>query len=731
MGYQRNPQRRAAARTRPLTDADFDAVGIQAPPGVPAPTSGPPTGRRMALSGLINQTLRVVAERDHQRPRILNTLILAQILLTLVIAPGYLIPFTLSPMLFALVATLLVYIAAFFVNRSLRNFARSAYLLIFGGALGVAVQVFLMATLAHSPAATAQLSLLFLTFILEAGLLLTPDGPLWLAAITATLTAVALLLALALTPGTTHNLGEVYLLMVYALGLQGLMGYLAWLLAQYLFYTVQETQRDQGAQFAQARLDAQRMQMEEQRARINEGVAAIQRAIGRALSDDYDTRVDVPMGELYSLSESLSLLFERMQAMREVERKLQRIEAMAVPLVEVAGRMADMTTPTPSSLPIMTETALDSVPVAMSQAQAANARRLGRVQKLSREVSIALGHSRTGLSNTSEEVVRAQGATGALISLTETLTGATQRQLDLLARARRSLATLLPGEITQTPPTDATSDTPQREVANLTPEEAARLLGLGVDVGIAPGYTGEFDLLSPTTPEEAGIAPLMGHPPTSGADGVTPPAGNPDELPGELADVWHILSQLAEGTTLEERVLSTLTRDLGMLSRSVRQADTGIAWVLQALDAVRHDADQLQQVSGGAQPYPPETAQPGVESESARMPSPSTPLDLPAGGPSETPQGGAPSSRPLPDSMANMPPDATPTPGNLSGSLADLAGDARPFDTPGSIRISDLLGLDVLPPDSPSMSLDAATVQERLQQQAQGSQEQSGDEGAP
>ncbi|MEO7002464.1 MAG: hypothetical protein ABI068_11610 [Ktedonobacterales bacterium] len=714
MKYQRDSQRSAPVRSQPLPD--FGPMGMR------APTSGPPiTGNRMALSGLINQTLRAVAERDQERPHILNTLIIAQILLTIVIAPGYLFPFTFSPTFFVLVATLLIYISALILNHSLRNFARAVYVLIFGGAAGMALQLFLTATLAHSPTATGQISLLFLTAIIEAGLLLTPDATLLLAAVTAMLTAVALLLALALAPDAGHNLSDVYLLMVYALGLQGLTGYLAWTLSQYLFYRVTNTQREQGAQFAQVRLDAQRMQMEEQRARVNDGVAAIQTAIARALSEDYDTRVDVPMGEMYPLSESLSLLIERMKAMRETERKLQRVEAMAVPLVEVAGRMTDTMTPTPSSLPIMTETALDSVPVAIGQAQAANARRLGRVQKLASEIFIALGHSGGVLGNTAEEVVRAQHIAGALIALTESLTSATQKQLDLLMRARRTLSILLPAEITQAAPDDA-PDT-QRNAATLSPEEAARLLGLGVDVGLTPGYTGKFDILSPASPEEAGIAPLAALP------SLMNDAGG--ELPGELADVWHILSQLTEETTLEERVVSTLARELGILSRSVRQADRGVAWLLQAFDAMRHDADQLQQVSGGAQPLPMESAQSAIGAQELRMPPPSTPLNTYTSGSLDTPTGSPYPSRPLDDMAAPPPYDPTPAPGSLSGSLAnsdatlaELAAEApRPFDAPGSIRVNDLLGLDVLPPDSPSMALDADAMQEHIQQE-----QQSGDD---
>ncbi len=721
---------RAAPKTRPIGDpleleARLAELERQERTGQPAPVSQPgygayaPSpelversaayddsderqGNRLALSGLIRQTLRTVATREEERRRLVNILVLAQLLLTLIIAPGYVVPTLQIPMLAALVLGLLVYAAAFVVNTAAHNTTWATYVLVFGGALAVTAHVFVSAFFANNPTETALASLLFLATILEAGLLLAPEVTLLMVAATAIITAVAVFLALSLSPAMAHA-SDPYLLVVYTLTLQGLTGYLAWLVSQFIFAASFESQRAQGAQYAEARLEVLQGQVIEERRRLDEGVAAIQTIITRALADDYDAAPTLPDGELRPVAESLTLLLEQMKTMSAAAHKLQRIEAMAAPLVEVAGRMADTLTPTPTTLPILTETALDSVSVAMSQAQAANARRLARVQKLASEIASALSHSRTGLSNTADEALKAQRIAGVLINMMEPLAQASRRRLDQIAQARRALGAILPPEITQQP----TPDDIHRDATGLDPAEAARLLGLNVDLGIAPGYTGEFNTLSAddrADVAETGIAPLTLPLPALSAEGDASETaaknaptgsgrgkGRKNELPAELVDVWNTLAQMVSEGSQEERAVSNVSRDLGMLSRSVRQADAGIVWVLQALDAIRRDADQLQQISG-AQPL----GETGAEGDALGGLARSAPSSMPLTSPGAAPRFPSP-TRPRGDL------DTPGASGPLDGFTEMADGGARPTpapqDTPGSLRTGDLLGLDVLPPD--------------------------------
>ncbi len=175
------------------------------------------------------------------------------------------------------------------------------------------------------------------------------------------------------------------------------------------------------------------------------------------------------------------------------------------------------------------------------------------------------------------------------------------------------------------------------------------------------------------------------------------------DLPTELVDVWNLLTQLNADSAQDERAMSNLTRDLGMLSRAVRQADSGAVWVLQALEAIRRDAEQLQQIAGGSQSALDlaEGDQPsgslGVEGSGvvARPASSSVPLRPLAEGSTPAPSS-QPSIRPAsssrPQTSASQPDGRYAPP---SGPLPPVT----PQDTPGSLRMSDLIGLDVMPPD--------------------------------
>jgi hypothetical protein len=154
------------------------------------------------------------------------------------------------------------------------------------------------------------------------------------------------------------------------------------------------------------------------------------------------------------------------------------------------------------------------------------------------------------------------------------------------------------------------------------------------------------------------------------------------DLPGELVDSWGLLRQLHIAVAQEQRHVTTLALDLGMLSRLVRQTDSNVVWTVQALDAAQRQAAQAQALSGGtnAEPVDGAPGRQGPPSTARRAPLPTRPLEMDAR---------------LSDSGRLLYPEAPSS--------------ATP--APGSIRVQDLFGsggghasgpLDGTAPDKPT-----------------------------
>jgi hypothetical protein len=634
-----------------------------------------PGGRGLPLAGLIRRKLYTVALRDQQRSQLLNVLIVAQALLTLAIAVGYVgTAATLSSFLPGGLA-LLVYVAALASNRMLHRSTTAAYLLVIGGSLAVGLQALLPA-LAGNATQAAQAALLFSSIILEAGLLFWPEVTLIVATATTAFTAFAILLALALQPNLDRH--QAYLLMVYTVGVQALASLISWLVAQFIWDSALEAQRAEDLQFAHVRLEAREAQMDERKQAFEESVRAVQSTITRVLGGEYNARVEVADGDLIPMADSLNLLLERVATAMQAEQMRARLEAAALPMIDSVARMADSGTPPPSSLPtIITNTPLDSLSVALSQMQVAMTQRLVRLQRLATDMVGALGHSQEVLTSTSESAQEAQRIAGALISNANAVLDTTRHAVATLARAQRLLAGILPEEITHRAPQ---GELP-REGSGLDGPDGG-LLGLGPDLGIAnPGYTGEFPVLSddgdldghdiPPLTRPLPVVDLAAAQEQAAAPTQEPrPATFTGELPAEVVDVWNALVQLNGDAAQMERSLSQLVRELGVQSRHVRTADANIAWFRQALDAVRTNAEQLQQAAGA---------------------------NLPPPGPSDS--GGNTPSRPLgPRVPQRTRPLADMTDDGTLRELASLGGTPAPVGeeppAPGSLRLADLLALD-------------------------------------
>ena len=633
-----------------------------------------------------------VQEREQARSRLINILILAQALLTLAIAPAYLGAHIVTGSLIAVCATLAVYLLAFATNYFFHRSVMAAYILIAGGILGVFAQGLIPALSGQSVPA-AQASLLFTAIILEAGLLFAPEVTLITAAATTTLTAFTVLFALSQEKVIDKH--EAYLLVVYTLGLQALSGLIAWLLAQFIFESAVEAQQGQATHFAQARLEAAQAQLDDLRDRIDQGIGAMQATITHAIAGDFNSRAPVALGELSPLAETLNVLLQRVEAVTQAEQMQSRIQAAALPLIDAIARMNDSGTPTPSSLPIMTNTPMDSVTVAVSHMQANVAQRLARVQKLVGEVVGALGHSQDGLNGASEAVQEGYRLAGALKSATEEMLVVAHRQQSQLLQSRRMLAAVLPREITQ-----SSGDLGKERSGG---DAGSSLVGLARDLGIAvPGATGEFDVMQGIPGDGIpGFAPLTVPLPIiaseEGSAEETRPAGAAGldgALPAELVEVWTLMGQLDAESSALEKSLTQLSRDLSMQSRHMRSADANIAWFRQALNAVRSNAEQLQQVAGPMAPLPASDLGPASRPlEPGGMGRPGQ-MSRPLPGQGNADDGtlaefGRPSGPYTPPAPARPPEPQRPEPPRTPND--EFVGPAT-----GSMRVADLLDIDAL-----------------------------------
>ncbi len=588
--------------------------------------TGPrPAQRKLALSGLVQRALITFKEREEQRRGLLNILILAQALLVLASAPGYVGLPPSVPGAVVVGLALLAYLSAWVLNQVFHDVARAAYMLLAGGGTAVLALVFVLA-LTGDFVAAGQASLLLLPVILEAGLLFAPEMILIAAPTLVLLSAVALLLALALGPAQPRR--EIYLLVVDVLGLQVVGALVAWMLAQFVYDTATEAQRTQEMQFAQARLAAQSGQALDRQRRLEEGLRGIQLAIGHALDGDLTARATTADSGLGAVGESLNALLARMEALVHAYSARQRVEASANSLIDGAGRLTEATPGAPAgALPAGGAFGTE----AAGQMRVNLGRRLGRVEALAAEVTGALAHSQEGLNSTALTATETLRTVGAALSAGDGMLVTAQREMDLIARIRRALASALPADAAG----GTSGDLPPRDANALDPSSAAALLGLGPDLGVgAPGMTGEFDIVGTLdgtdeadgtdTPNEvigangaSGSLPeSMAAPPTTvepaGEGDVTTRASGARRrrkagdaaTAARIAEMWLLLNQLADESGRQERAAGTLTHELGLVNRHARGVDIGIAWARQALEAVRRNAEKLHQVAGASLALP-------------------------------------------------------------------------------------------------------------------------------
>jgi hypothetical protein len=637
------------------------------------------SGPSRPLVQAIQHKLGADEERERQRRKLVNILIIAQLLLTLAVALGYVVPQVQITLLPLLVLALGIYAAAFLTNLLLHNGTLATYILVFGGGLVVTGQV-AVAAMASDPTETSHAALFFVIIVLEAGLLFAPEVTLITATAATTFTAALLLLALSSAPFTP----QAYLLVVYTLSLQALTGLIAWLLAHFIYESSVAQQRAYETEFSQARLDALQGQLDAQQIRLTQGIGNIQMTITQVIRGEAAARVDPLDGELATLAQSMNMLLESVEPALRAQEERAYLEEWARHLVENAGKLSEGMTPDPDSMPVMGN-AMDSLSVVVSYMQTSNQRRLARLQKLAADIGSLTTQGRGVLSGANEQAGEAHRITGAVVSILDTIVTRTRQRIDTLERLRRMLSAVLPAEITNMPAGEARPE-------GLDATDAARLQELDLHIGIErTGHTNEFPIVSSNGGDASAggdIPPL-----TRPLEAVSSPEEDAGEaksasrrkgsatagqLPTELVEVWNLLVQFANEVEQDERTLAQLLRDLGIASRGVRHVEGDITWALQAFDTIGSYAEQMHQAGGSHVPplEPIDPASSAVMSEST-------------------------SSMPLPRLTSHplAPDDPTNPPAG--------AGNGEGPTPPGSIRLSDLIEPEMHEPQPGSDEGDA------------------------
>ncbi|HEY7020749.1 MAG TPA: hypothetical protein VH349_06490, partial [Ktedonobacterales bacterium] len=477
--------------SRPLTDRPMTSYG---------PASRP------NMNDEIRRTLAATRERRQQRRRVIGILVFAHILLLLAIAPGYLSPqMMVAPLTFLGVA-IAVDLLALAASRLFNNDTVAAYMLVIGGGLVVAAFTIFTALTPSADRAiqTGFISFLLIASILEAGLLLSPELTLGIAAIAAAVTAVSVVLALVLS-GESINpqlSAATYQITVTPLVVQGMAGLIAWLLAVFIDESARDAQRSQEQKFALAQLDKTNMRIAQQQERINQSVHELQTAISHVLTGSYSTRVQVIDGELVDLMRSFNLLLNQVESMLNSDQMRGDVSDLIRQIMEIISHMTDGSGFTPMSGQLPVNSPLNGVIVALSHVQAQYTQRLARLSQMAQGVVGAASQGVEGLNNITGEMGSVKQIAGTLVAATNNMLPVARSAHQAAAQARAVIGDALPPELRQT----LDGPEPDRDLmVDGLDQGGEDLEGLGYDI---IGATGEYGALDPLSADEAHIAPL-------------------------------------------------------------------------------------------------------------------------------------------------------------------------------------------------------------------------------
>jgi hypothetical protein len=199
------------------------------------------------------------------------------------------------------------------------------------------------------------------------------------------------------------------------------------------------------------------------------------------------------------------------------------------------------------------------------------------------------------------------------------------------AQARAVIGDALPPELRQT----LDGPEPDRDLmVDGLDQGGEDLEGLGYDI---IGATGEYGALDPLSADEAHIAPLTVKVDAldesgkdaegkskgrrkRGAEAQAPheaPAAQPGSAPQQLVELYQLLGQLTKNLAQEYRALKVASRELGRLSRGLRNVEGGVVFGVGSLGATQEAAEELQQAAGTGQ-APSSFGEPGAQQAAPR-----------------------------------------------------------------------------------------------------------------
>lgn len=574
---------------------------------------------RPTLTSIIQRELDDFGQQRQRRSRVVGRLIFLQAALLAMGAPLNFWP-NFQPI--AIVISLLG--LAFFGFAWVRNISghvpQARWLLIVGS--GVITAANMIGQVVWQPGHILPVGLAsfpFLLTIFEAGLLFYPEIVLLTTAATAAFTALIFLVTLLV--GSELRAEDTYLLAVMTLGLQALSGIIAWQVAHFILDYSTELAQARREEFIVTQFDALRRTMDEQAARLREQVVLVVHTILALTNRNYTARAGILEGELKPIADALNVLSGQLSAIAANEHAHLSTASSALHAMEVLGQMAEGSASSSGSAnssltpTIPANYAMQNLVNSLQTTRDAMQQRLGLVRDLATEAGQRLvqveEHSRT----TSRFVGENMATIGLLRAEAERVHTSSTQLNELIDQTLNELSALLPPEVSAFKRSEARETQP---------------------VPIMPGVTIQFEALSDDTELDFGKANSPYTPPV---EAVALNQGLDPNAQAKLRDAWSRIVSMTEKVAMQLRDTDDLQDKLGLTSRTMRQVDTDLIQMRNAVAGIRQLAEQLYHTSNVAK---------------------------------------IPLAVPLPDSVEAIPPQA------------DVARPATQ-DTPGSLNASDLI----------------------------------------
>jgi len=533
-------------------------------------TQPPEQEATFKLPALVKRALLNAAEVERLRSRLLTVVLATFALIVLLLLPGYLLPARQIPGIVALAALWGILLVAWFF-KWLGNPSIGTYVTITGQCL-VTGGYLTYAILHHLTVDGLLTSFLFVPIIIEAGLLLSPEGSLLTSLLIMTVSGLALPALVPYFWTDPAFLREgLYLFVTRQLVAQAAAAVLAWLIARRIREGVQDSSRAAELELGHAQMERRAQEMSEKHRLLEEGIAIIQQTHARVAAGDYGARARVSAGELMPLAISLNLMLERVEAFVAGERERGRLESAALSLAELAGRVSQGNL---LDTPVLTGTALDGLAIALSQMQSNLSRRLLRVRQSAEQVVAAVARCQDGLRMVAEVVEEHVERLFALTNRADALADGAARQREMLAR--------LSGDPERWSPAPSDEETAAR-ISALS--EWLQELSTTAEFAAARAATEP----APTI----GVAASTEEPEASKvSDGQN--ASAPTLPPAAASLLEALLQQALE----HEQVARTISKEIGIVAQGMRQADMVVAWLRGAIEATTQASDQLRTALG-------------------------------------------------------------------------------------------------------------------------------------